>query len=102
MAAPAAAATKYAMKPVVITTGPRRKKSMAAELLLYRRQSQSNSDAQRAIDTGKSAGVEQSRKPGSVYSDSSRCPQVRSGKCRPCAGIASRSCSAVKDAREYV
>jgi len=31
---------------------------MAAELLLYRRQSRSNSDAQRAIDTGKSASDE--------------------------------------------
>ena len=36
------------------------------------------SDVSNKKSNGKSASVEQSRMPGSVYSDSPRCPQVRS------------------------
>jgi len=38
------------------------------------------SDGSNKQSNGKSAGVEQFRMPGSVYSDSPRCPQVRSGE----------------------
>ena len=63
LATPAAAATKYPMKPVVITTVPGEEKSTAAELLLYRRQSRGSSDAQRVCGRRVGIRVEDSEAP---------------------------------------